>query len=246
MPSETFNGHSHYWEDQGSGDPIILFHGATQSSVTLKPYIAELSKTNRVIVPDLRSMGQSAHVSEMPPSAWIDDALALLDHLGIDRLHVYGISLGARIALRLAGEHAARVRSLTLEMPIIAMEGDTNAALNTNIGSFDNLPEAEQATRHAQHGPNWKTVLANYMGIRNRPELQAHYSLREMSKTVTAPTLILRADEREVVHPLGHCFELHQNIPGSWLWIRPDTTGSLLTAAPNEACALIRKRMATA
>ena len=88
--------------------------------------------------------------------------------------------------------------------------------------------------------------MMNYMAIRNRPELQDHYSLRETSKTVRVPTLILRSDEREVVHPLGHCFELHQNIPGSWLWIRPNTAGSVLKAAPAEGFGLMRQLMATA
>ncbi|MDP3659240.1 alpha/beta fold hydrolase [Phenylobacterium sp.] len=244
MPEAVINGLQHYWEDHGEGEPLIMFHGASQSNVSLAHHALALSKTHRVIVPDMRAMGRSAHVSEMPPSAWTDDAKALLDHLGLQRVHVFGISLGARVALRLAIDHPALVKTLTLELPIIAMEGATNTALNVNLGSFDNLSEADQKMRENQHGTDWRNVLANYMSIRNKPELQEHYSLRETSKGVRVPTLILRGDEREVVHPLGHCFELHQNIPGSWLWIRPNTNGSSLNAAPEEGYALMRALMA--
>lgn len=246
MPSRTLNGFTHNWIDEGQGEPLIMFHGASQSSVSLAPHAKELARTHRVIVPDMRGMGQSAHVTELPPSAWIDDAVALLDHLGLDRVHVFGISLGSRVAMRLTGDRPERVKSLVLELPIIAMEGATNSALNVALGAFDNLPEADQKMRHALHGPDWKQVMTNYMNIRNQPALQEHLNLREMSKGVKLPTLIFRGDEREVVHPLAHCFELHQNIPGSWLWIRPNTLGSPMNAAPQETFARMRELMATA
>ena len=246
MPEAVINGLQHYWEDLGAGEPLFMFHGASSSGVTLKPHAEALSNTHRVIVPDMRGMGRSAHVAELPPSAWVDDAVGLMDHLGIERAHVHGVSLGARVALRLAIDHPQRVKSLMLELPIIAMEGDTNAALNTNLGAFDNLPPADQERRRAQHGPDWKTVMINYMAIRNRPELQEHYSLRELSKTVTAPTLIFRTDQREPVHPLGHCFELHRNIAGSHLWITPGGSGNVLSFAPEEAYARLRELMAGA
>lgn len=246
MPEALINGHKHYWEDRGAGDPILMFHGAAGSGLSLAGLGTELAKTHRTLAVDMRSMGRSAHVAEIPPSAWVDDAVALLAHLGIARAHIFGVSLGARVALRLVADHPQLVRSLILEQPIIAMEGDTNQALNNNIGSFDNFSEAEQKQRQAIHGDDWRTVMANYFAIRNRPELQAHYSLREQSKAVAVPTLILRGDEREPVHPLAHCFELHQNIAGSWLWIRPNSKSNLSRTVPDEAFEKIRALLASA
>ncbi|MGE3302078.1 MAG: alpha/beta fold hydrolase [Hyphomonadaceae bacterium] len=245
MPSTTLNGHKHHWEEFGQGDPLIMFHGAAGSSVTLLPYAKELAATHRVIVPDLRGMGQSAHVDQItPPSGWTDDAVALLDHLGIAKAHVFGVSLGARIALRVAIDHPQRVRTLIMELPIIAIDAAGSASLNARIGSFDDLPLADQQAREAQHGPEWRTVLANYMAIRNRQDLQDHLDLRAPSKKVAAPTLIIRGDEREVVHPMSHSMQLYDNIAGSWLWVRSNTNGSVMRAAPQETYAQMRAIMA--
>jgi pimeloyl-ACP methyl ester carboxylesterase len=246
MPIAEINGAAHHWIDEGAGEPVLLLHGAAQTNASLAPQIAGLAQTHRVIAPDLRSMGKSEHVSTLAPSAWIDDAVALLAHLGLERTHIYGVSLGARIALRLAIDHPQLVRSLMLERPIIAMRADTNAQLNSNINGAAKLTPQDEAAREAQHGADWRTVLANYSAIRNQPALQAHLDLRELSKTVTTPTLILRGDEREVVHPVEHCLELYQNIQGSWLWLRPNTKGSLAIAAPEEFFAAVRAHMAAA
>lgn len=246
MPVAEINGAVHHWVEDGQGAPILLLHGAAQTSASLALHVRALSVTHRVIAPDLRGMGKSAHVAAMAPSAWIDDAVALLGHLKIERAHVYGVSLGARIALRLAIDHPDRVKSLMLERPIIAMRGDTNAQLNANINGAVQLTPQEEAAREAQHGEDWRTVLANYSAIRNQPELQAHLDLRELSKTVAIPTLILRGDEREVVHPIEHCLELYQNIKGSTLWIRPNTKGALAAAAPEHFFDMLRAHMASA
>jgi 3-oxoadipate enol-lactonase len=47
-------------------------------------------------------------------TTYVDDALAVLDQLGLDRVHVYGHSFGAQVALELAATHDARVRTLIL------------------------------------------------------------------------------------------------------------------------------------
>ena len=102
MPTTTINGLKHYYEDQGSGDVLVMLHGAQGSAHQFEEHFPELSKHLRVIAPDMRSMGRSEHVKELPPSAWEDDLKALLDKLGISQANVYGSSLGSRVAMRFA------------------------------------------------------------------------------------------------------------------------------------------------
>lgn len=239
MPEANLNGHKHYWEDTGSGPPLIMIHGAARSGRMLVGPAAPLSRRYRVIIPDLRGMGRSAHVPSIPPSAWIDDLAALLDHLGLPSAHLYGVSLGARIALRTAIDHPSMVRSLILDAPILANESAGNAALNSNLGNPDAMPPAEQAEREATHGADWRQVMQNFMNIRSSSALQDHLNLREAAKGLETPALIMRGDLWEPIHPLPHALELHKSLRNSRLWIRPDTSYVLLTSAPEEACAQI-------
>lgn len=239
MPDTALNGHIHHWEDAGSGPALVMLHGAARSGRMLISHLEPLSRQYRVIIPDLRGMGRSAHVSSIPPSAWIDDLAALLRHLSIPSAHLYGVSLGARVALRTAIDHPTLVRSLILDAPIVANEAEGNAALNANIGGFDNMPADQRADREASHGGDWREVMRNYMNIRSDPGLQEHLNLRELAKRVETPALIMRGDVLEPVHPLAHAAELRNSLRNSRLWIRPNTAHTVINAAPEEAYAQI-------
>lgn len=233
MPDALLNGHSHHWEDLGRGEPLVMLHGAGSSGSTLMPHARALSRELRAIVVDMRGMGRSEHVLSIPPSAWIDDLVALIAHLGIGSAHVYGSSLGARVALRTAIDHPTVVRSLILDHPIIAISAGANTRLNERF-TLANVDEARRRSYQEQHGTDWATVVENYQRIRSQPDLQAHLDLREPSKAVTTATLIIRGDEIDGTHPLGDAVELHDNIKGSWLWVRPHTPSKVINAAPDE------------
>src|SRR5262245_6823068 len=122
MPEATINGFKHHWEEAGSGEPLIMVHGAAGAGKTFAPQIEELSKSHRVIAVDLRGMGGSARVESIPASAWVDDLGGLVDHLGFSKVNLLGVSLGARISLRYAINNPDRVQSLVLDNPIVLNE----------------------------------------------------------------------------------------------------------------------------
>ncbi len=107
--------------DEGQGDPILLIHGfASNKNVNwVNPgWVATLKEAGRrVIALDNRGHGASSKPRE--PAAYhtdrmAEDALALLDHLKIERADVLGYSMGARITAFLASKHPERVRSAIL------------------------------------------------------------------------------------------------------------------------------------
>ena len=53
MPDAVLNGHQHHWEEGGFGDPLIMIYRSDTASKALMPYMSELSKSFRVIIPDL-------------------------------------------------------------------------------------------------------------------------------------------------------------------------------------------------
>lgn len=97
-----------------AGRPVLLLHGVTDSSRTwtmLAPYLAG----HRVIIPDQRGHGgSSAPACCYSPAHFTEDALHLLDALGIRRTAVVGHSLGSMVAQGLAADHPERVSGLAL------------------------------------------------------------------------------------------------------------------------------------
>jgi len=118
MPSFDHGGVDIAYLDEGEGDPIVLIHGfASNKNVNwvYPSWVAELKKHGRrVIALDNRGHGASAKLYR--PEAYsiammAGDAVALMDHLEIDRADVMGYSMGARITARLALDQPARLRS---------------------------------------------------------------------------------------------------------------------------------------
>lgn len=102
----------------GSGEPLVLLHGLGESHVGWRPVLDELASEFDVIAIDLPGFGLSpALPASAAPTAGNLAAVVneSLDRLGVDRYHVAGYSLGARIAIHLAG--ADRVRSVVAIAP---------------------------------------------------------------------------------------------------------------------------------
>jgi pimeloyl-ACP methyl ester carboxylesterase len=110
------DGHTRlYWEAKGRGDPVLLVHGLGLSGGAWWRTVDALAPAMRVITFDHRGIGRSrswtyAYTTE----AMADDAVSILDDLAIDRVHLYGFSLGGMVAQQIALRHPARVRSLVL------------------------------------------------------------------------------------------------------------------------------------
>lgn len=177
MPTTTINGLKHYYEDHGSGDVLVMLHGANGSSKGVAQHFPDLSRHFRVIAPDMRSMGQSEHVASMPKDGWVQDLLALLDQLGVEKAHVYGNSLGSRVAMRFAIEHPDRTRSLIVSAPHTYLTTELNDNLNRAGGSAANLSPEAIADLKNNHGDDWENAYRNYYNIRNQADLQDYFNL---------------------------------------------------------------------
>lgn len=116
MPTATLDGRPLHYEDRGQGLPLLLLHGYPLSARSFRPQLEGLSERYRVIAPDHRGFGGTPpgpqRALEMGQIA--RDALALLDHLGIERAVVGGVSMGGYAAMALVREDAGRVAGLIL------------------------------------------------------------------------------------------------------------------------------------
>ena len=246
MPKQNVNGHDIYYEESGSGDALIMIYGSIDGSAQIfTSHMPELSKDFRLILPDLRGLGRSSHVTDMQPSDWVSDLCGLLDALNIESAHIYGGAMGSRPALRLALDHPGRVKSLTIDWAILDNDEASDRETISNFGA--NVSPDRAANLQSHHGEDWAGVSDFYLKLRTSPAFKEYYDLREISKDITVPTLILRGDTdaKPEIHPLSHSLLAHQNIPNSWLSIYPNFRGNVARLRPDEFHSIFRKFVAS-
>lgn len=115
MPTFRTDDASLHYDDAGAGPPVLWLQGVGVSRRAWSPQTGELSSAHRCIAVDHRGIGGSEGALEgLTVDRMARDALALLDGLGLARVHVVGHSLGGVVAQRLALLAPARTRSLAL------------------------------------------------------------------------------------------------------------------------------------
>lgn len=111
-----------YYEDDDYTDPwrtpetVVLHHGNAKSSRLWYAWVPLLSRQYRVIRLDARGFGRSTvppEVYQWSLSGFAADLLHLLDHLGLDKVHLVGETIGGTIGLQFAYEHPERLHTLT-------------------------------------------------------------------------------------------------------------------------------------
>ncbi|HEX5887178.1 MAG TPA: alpha/beta hydrolase [Pyrinomonadaceae bacterium] len=115
MPTVQANGITLNYDQQGSGEPLILIPYLSADHACYAFQVAEYAKHFTCISVDLRGSGESDKPDgEFSTELYADDIAALMQALGIARAHITGLSLGAAIGMWLAAKHPDKVKSLSL------------------------------------------------------------------------------------------------------------------------------------
>src|ERR1700691_3985528 len=133
-----------YWDEQGSGEPLLLIEGLSYPSYMWHRTRPILARTYRTIALDNRGVGQS----DVPEGIYsialmASDAAAVLDASGIRTAHVFGVSMGGMIAQEFALQYHSRVQSLILGC---TAPGGPNAQ-RAEPAALEMLRAASQMTR---------------------------------------------------------------------------------------------------
>jgi pimeloyl-ACP methyl ester carboxylesterase len=159
MPKFERSGASIYYEEFGKGFPILTFAPAglqstievwSRPAAPINP-LTEFSGSFRVIAMDQRNAGgrSQAPISESDGwSTYTTDHIALLDHLSIDRCHLYGQCIGGSFIMSLLKAQPHRVACAVLAQPIGrvgAMPAVRSARFETWVESLKGHPEATPA-----------------------------------------------------------------------------------------------------
>lgn len=160
----TIDGNELTWRRTGTGRPLVLLHGITDSAACWSRIMGELEGEFDVVALDARGHGRSARWSpEMTPAQMADDAAAVIRELVDEPVVVWGHSMGAATATLLAARHPELVAAVVLEDPPYTTSpvDDTHqiVQLVTGIGQMlamvREAPEAERLAVAQAMNPAW-------------------------------------------------------------------------------------------
>jgi pimeloyl-ACP methyl ester carboxylesterase len=109
----SVNGMEMYYETSGTGDPLIVLHGAYMNIPTMGEIIPKLAQTHKVYALEFQGHGRTTDIDR--PITYPNlahDVAAFMDELGIEKADVFGYSMGAAAGLQLAIRHPDKVDQL--------------------------------------------------------------------------------------------------------------------------------------
>ncbi len=251
----SVNGTELYYQDHGQGWPVLFIHGFPLSGELWAHCVKPLENHCRLIIPDLRGMGQSKACGEPSMATYVDDLAAVLDEIGESKpAVVVGMSMGGYLAFEFFRRHQARVRAIVLV--------DTRAEADDQAGTqlreetarkvlsqgsrvvaegMKNLlfgPDASQELRRfwfdAIAGSDPKGVAAALLAMKNRDD-----SLATLEQ-INVPSLIVIGKD-DILTPLSHSQVMHDRIAGSRLEI-VDSAGHMTPAEQPEKFSTLLKQ----
>ena len=223
MPTVELNGFQMYYEDRGTGEPLLLLHGGMGIGSDWRHVFPQDPEGYRVIVPDLRGHGQSTNPAKMFTfRQCAQDVLALLDHLGIAQTKALGMSMGAKTLLHVGTARPNSVGAMVLVSATPYFPPPLRiAAAEFTTAALDRLGEAERTALRARHVHGDEQIALLYEMTR-----QFAVSYDDMAftppklATINARTLIVHGD-RDPLYPVDLAFELFRAIPRAALYVVP-------------------------
>lgn len=222
------------YDEAGNGTPLLLLHGFPLYRRMWAPQLAALAGRAHCIAADVRGFGESAADPPFTIDQFADDAVALLDSLGVtEPAVVCGLSMGGYIAFALWRRHPSRVRALVL--------ADTRPAADTaetkkkrqeliqtvrargSAAIAESQARAMLSARTLERCPE-KLGEVQAMIAAQRPEAIAGASEAMLSRpdststlaTITVPVLIVVGDH-DAITPPAISEEMNRAIPNSHL-----------------------------
>lgn len=118
MPTLCLNAIDINYETHGTGTALVLTHGYSATLAMWAEQVPSFSKGYQLVIYDSRGHGKSSAPADLSQydlaRDYVADKLALMDHLGIERAYIGGLSMGGMIAQEFALQHPERVKALLL------------------------------------------------------------------------------------------------------------------------------------
>jgi len=237
-----------HYEESGSGACLLFVHEFAGDHRSWEPQVRHFARRYRCVTYAARGYPPSEVPSD--PEAYsqaraVADAIAVLDHLAVDRAHVVGLSMGGFCTLHLGLRHPERALSLVVAGGGYGAQPERQASFRAESDAAANAFQTEGSERVAERyavGParvqfqnkdrrgweEFRSQLAGHSALGSaltmrgvqgrRPSL---YALTDELRALTVPTLIVVGDEDE--GSLDPSLMLKRTIPSSALLVLPAT-----------------------
>lgn len=188
------NGMQMYYEVSGEGDPLVVLHGAYMNIPTMGAIIPKLAETHTVYAIEFQGHGRTTDIDRpitYPNLA--DDVAAFMDEVGLEKADIFGYSMGAAAALRLAIDHPEKVDQLVTASVAYDVSGWQPAFV-------DFIPQmAPEMFVGTPMEDEWKKLAPNPDGFRALVEKLIALEKEPMAweaevKALKAPVLIIAGD----------------------------------------------------
>jgi len=203
MSYANVNGISLYYEEHGSGQPLILLHGGLGAGEMCAPILPVMAKDRRVITVDLQAHGHTADVDRpLRYETLADDIAGLIGHLGLAQADVMGYSLGGLVR-RLVIVSAPCQRDGWFPESLAGMDQMGSQLAEPLKGS----PLYEIYSRVAPRVEDWPVLLDKTGEL-----LRRDYDWSAGIAKITAPVMLVYADA-DAVRP-AHIVEFYGLLGG--------------------------------
>ena len=188
------NGMRLYYEVSGSGEPLIVLHGAYMNIPSMGEIIPRLAQTHRVYALELQGHGRTTDIDRpITYQHLADDVAAFMDSVGLAKADVFGYSMGAIAALQLAIRHPARVNKMVLASGGYDVEGwqpEFKAMIpQLTVEMMVSMPFAAEYRKLAANPDGFPALVKKLIQLEKEPMAWA-----EDVKKLTAPVLIISGD----------------------------------------------------
>jgi 3-oxoadipate enol-lactonase len=262
MTVTDVDGERFAWRESGAGSPdrtLVLLHGLGGSRVSWEPQLHGLADQGRVVAWDMPGYGGSEPLDgPVTFTALAEAVVDLFDTLGVDGVHLAGISFGATIAQYVAARYPSRVSSLTLmsSSPVFGLDGTKPdewraarlAPLDAGLEPVDFADDvlAAIAGPHisAEALAGQRAAMARVAGaaLRRSIDCLVTHDSRALLPTIAAPALCV-VGELDEETPVSYAFALADLIPHARLVVIPEVGHLLNVEAPGAVNRLLREHI---
>jgi pimeloyl-ACP methyl ester carboxylesterase len=216
------NGAELYYEVRGEGEPLLLLHGLTGTSGDWEHAGRDnLAREYQIIAADARGHGRSTNPERtLTHKRCAEDALALLDHLGIRACKAIGMSMGGNTLLHVATMAPERITAMVLVSATMYFPEQAREIMRR--AAVEDQPEEAWRAMRERHKRGDAQILALWEQQRALKDSydDVRFTPPELGK-IQARTLIVYGD-RDPLYPVEMAVEMYRSIPRSALWVVPN------------------------